>query len=94
MELSNFQGALTTFITVGIDQPGLRILEVASGTGTHAEIVAQSLISKEGSPVFVTCDFSESMVKMVAERFQNSDFGSDPSDVVQIDTDTDYTTNG
>ena len=79
---------------VGIDRPGLRILEVASGTGTHAEIVALSLISKQGSPVFVTCDFSEAMVKMVAERFQNSDFGLNPKDVFQIDTDTDYTTNG
>ena len=79
---------------VGIDRPGLRILEVASGSGTHAEIVSQSLLSKEGSPVFVTCDFSESMVKMLAERFQKSDFGSNPKDVFQIDTDTDYTSNG
>ena len=54
---------------VGVNQPGVRILEVASGTGTHAEIVASSMLSKEGKPIFVTCDFSETMVTMLAQRF-------------------------
>ena len=47
LEMPFFQGALTTYIMVGVDQPGARILEVASGTGTHAEIVALSMLSRE-----------------------------------------------
>ena len=70
LERPFFQGALTTYIMTGVDAPGARILEVASGTGTHAEIVALSLLSKEKQPVFVTCDFSDEMVKMLDERFK------------------------
>ena len=70
VELVNFQGAFTSYAMVGVDKPGARVLEVASGTGTHAEIVATSLLSKEGKPVYVTCDFSETMVKMLGARFE------------------------
>ena len=58
VELNNFQGALTAFLMAGVEKPGQRILEVASGSGTHAEIISQSFLSREGSPVYVTCDFS------------------------------------
>ena len=91
LEMPFFQGALTTYIMVGVDQPGARILEVASGTGTHAEIVALSLLSREQKPVFVTCDFSEEMVKMLEERFKHSDYGLIQGNAVDIDSKTDYT---
>jgi len=76
---------------VGVDQPGTRILEVASGTGTHAEIVALSLLSREQKPVFVTCDFAEEMVKMLEERFKQSDYSLIPGNAVDIDSATDHT---
>ena len=58
----------------GIDKEGARICEVACGSGTHAEIAALTLMSKQGKPVLVTCDFSGTMVKMLKERFAKSDF--------------------
>ena len=58
----------------GVEKPGARVCEVASGSGTHAEIAAMSLLSKEGKPVFVTCDFSEAMVSMLGARFSKSDY--------------------
>ena len=79
---------------VGIEKPGMRICEVASGSGTHAEIAAMSLLSKEGKPVFVTCDFSETMMNMIDERFKKSDYVLIPGNEVEIDAKTDYATNG
>ena len=79
---------------VGIEKPGMRVLEIASGLGTHAEIAAMSLLSKEGKLVLVTCDYSEAMVKLVAERFSASDFVQIPGYIAEIDSKTDYATNG
>ena len=69
VEFSNFQGGLTSFLMAGVNKPGVRVLEVGCGTGTHAEIVATSLLGKEGQPILVSCDFSAEMVKMVDKRF-------------------------
>ena len=77
---------------VGVERPGVRVLEVASGTGTHAEIVATTMLSREGKPVYVMCDFSEAMVKMLAERFSKSDYVEIPGYKACIDVDTDYVT--
>ena len=49
----------------GADKPAQRILEVASGSGTHAEIITQSFLSRVGSPVYVTCDFSVKFIEML-----------------------------
>jgi len=65
VELNSFQTGFTSYVMTGIDKPGMRICEVACGSGTHAEIAAMSLISKENKPVFVTADFSAEMVNML-----------------------------
>ena len=77
----------------GVDKPGMRVLEVASGSGTHAEIITQSFLSRVGSPVYVTCDFSVKFIEMLQERFQASEYAQVPGNVFEIDCETDYTGN-
>ena len=93
-EMNNFQGALTCFLMAGVDKPAQRILEVASGSGTHAEIITQSFLSRIGSPVYVTCDFSVKFIEMLQERFAASEYALVPGNVFEIDCQTDYTSNG
>ena len=53
-----FQGGFTSFMMTGSQKPGARVLEVGCGSGIGSEIIAQSLLSKQESPVFVVSDFS------------------------------------
>ena len=59
LELLNFQAGFSSFVLSKCQNPGARVLEVGCGSGTGSEIVANSLLSKQGSPVYVTCDFSQ-----------------------------------
>ena len=70
----------------GVDKPAQRILEVASGSGTHAEIITQSFLSRIGSPVYVTCDFSVKFIEMLQERFAASEYALIPGNVFEIDS--------
>lgn len=61
------------------------------GTGVGTEIVAQSLISKRGSPVYVACDFSEKMMQMTAARLDESDYKLIEGNKLVMDLEPDYT---
>ena len=74
MELVNFQSGFTTFLLAKCTSPGARVLEVGCGSGIGTEITAQSLLSKEGSPVLVACDFSTEMVNLFKQRMEESDY--------------------
>ena len=74
--------------------PGARVLEVGCASGVGSEIVAHSLLSKQGSPVFVISDFSGQMVQMSKERFDESDYKLIEGNKVVMDTETDWTSNG
>ena len=70
------------------------MLEVGCASGVGSEFVAQSLLSKQESPVFVVSDFSEQMMQMTARRFDESDYKLIQGNKVVIDSETDYTSNG
>ena len=74
MELVNFQSGFSTFVLAKTNSPGARVLEVGCGSGIGTEIAAQSLLSKEGSPVLVACDFSIEMINLLKQRIDESGF--------------------
>ena len=94
VELLNFQGAMTSFMMTGSQKPGARVLEVGCGSGIGSEIIAQSLLSKQESPVFVVSDFSQEMMRMTARRFDESDYKLIDGNKVVVDSETDFVSNG
>lgn len=94
VELVNFQGGYTSFVMTGAQNPGARILEVGCASGIGSEIVAQSIVSKQGSPVYVVSDFSSNMVEMCKRRFEESDYSLIQGNKASFDVETDYVNNG
>jgi len=78
---------------VGANQPGKRILEVGCGSGFGIEIIATSILSKDGKSVVVGCDFSDNMVKQFKQRMSKSDYASIEGNLYDIDSDTDFVSN-
>jgi len=93
VELTNFQGGLSTFILAKANLPGARVLEVGCGSGVGTEITAQSLLSKVDSPVLVTSDFSTSMLGLCKTRMEESDYPLVQGNKLVFDTDTDFVSN-
>jgi len=75
---------------VGASQPGMRICDVGCGSGFGVEIAALSLLSKQGKPVIVASDFSDTMVTLFKSRLQQSDFLKLEGNLMHIDDKTDY----
>ena len=74
--------------------PGARILEVGCGTGTGSEIIAQTVMSKQGSPILVMSDFSGEMMRLAKRRLEESDYSLIPGNKLEVDTETDFIDGG
>lgn len=70
IEPINFQAGTTLFMLAKANAPGARVLDVGCGSGYAAEIVSESMLSREGSPVYVVSDFSNEMVRMAKQRLE------------------------
>ena len=83
---------------VGADRPGIKVLEVGCASGVGSIICASNILAKktEDTPgsVLVTLDFAEDFIKMTNSGFAESDFAQVSSNIVDIDTETDYVSNG
>lgn len=94
IELTNYQSGHTSFVMVGADRPGIKILEVGCGSGTGSELIATSaLYKKDGDrpgSVLVITDFSSDMISRTKKRFEESDYSYGKGNKVFID-ETNYT---
>ena len=72
------------------NMPGARVLDVGCGSGCGATFVSQSMLSREGSPVYVACDFSSSMIKMTKQRLEQSDYPLVEGNKLVFDVETDF----
>ena len=70
VEPINYQAGFSLFILAKGNAPGARVLDVGCGSGYAAEIVSESMLSREGSPVYVVSDFSNEMVRMAKQRLE------------------------
>lgn len=48
------------------------------------------MLSREGSPVYVACDFSSSMIKMTKQRLEQSDYPLVEGNKLVFDVETDF----
>lgn len=71
-------------------RPGARVLDVGCGSGYGAAFVSQAMLSSEGSPVYVVCDFSNEMMRMAKQRLEQSDYPLIEGNKLVFDVDTDY----